>query len=51
MEKSPSTFTVLLKTELTGTQGREIRVGLAEVAPNFTGSPSAALMSCSLTTL
>jgi quercetin dioxygenase-like cupin family protein len=39
MEKSPATFTVLIKTELTGTQGREIRVGLAEVAPNFTGSP------------
>jgi quercetin dioxygenase-like cupin family protein len=39
MEKSPATFTVLIKTELTGTQGREIRVGLAEVAPNFKGSP------------
>src|SRR5262245_743894 len=39
MEKSPATFRVLIKTELTGTQGREIRVGLAEVAPHFTGSP------------
>jgi quercetin dioxygenase-like cupin family protein len=39
MEKPPATFTVLMKTELTGTQGREIRVGLAEVAPHFTGSP------------
>ena len=39
MEKPPATFTVLIKTELTGTEGREIRVGLAEVVPHFTGSP------------
>jgi quercetin dioxygenase-like cupin family protein len=39
MDKSHATFTVLIKTELTGTPGRAIRVGLAEVAPNFTGSP------------
>ena len=39
MEKSRDTATVLLKTELSATQGREIRVVLAEVPPNFTGSP------------
>jgi len=39
MEKSRDTATVLLKTELSATQGREIRVVLAEVPLNFTGSP------------
>ena len=37
MERSLAT--ILTKTELTGTQGREIVVVLAEVAPDFTGSP------------
>jgi quercetin dioxygenase-like cupin family protein len=38
MEKSRDTATVLLKTELTATQGREVLVVLA-VPPNHTGSP------------
>jgi quercetin dioxygenase-like cupin family protein len=38
MEQSPSTAAILIKTELTATQGREIFVALAEVAPHFTGS-------------
>lgn len=36
MERSLST--ILTKTELTGTQGKEILVVLAEVASDFTGS-------------
>jgi quercetin dioxygenase-like cupin family protein len=39
MEKQRDTATVLLKTELTATPGREIRVVLAEVPPGFVGSP------------
>jgi quercetin dioxygenase-like cupin family protein len=31
--------TILTKTELTGTPGKEIVVVLAEVTPDFTGSP------------
>ena len=38
MEKSPSTATILIKTGLTATQGKDIFVALAEVAPHFTGS-------------
>jgi quercetin dioxygenase-like cupin family protein len=38
MERSPSTATILIKTELTATPGKEIFVALAEVAPHFTGS-------------
>ena len=39
MERSPSTATILIKTELTATPGKEVLVALAEVAPHFTGSP------------
>lgn len=39
MEKPPATFTVLIKTELTGAPGRQISVGVAEVAAHFTGVP------------
>src|SRR5262245_31974261 len=39
MEKSRDTATVLLKTELSATQGREIRVVRAELTPNLTGRP------------
>jgi quercetin dioxygenase-like cupin family protein len=38
MEKSRDTATVLIKTELTATHGKEILVVLAEVPPNFAGS-------------
>ena len=39
MERSPSTATILIKTELTAIPGKEVLVALAEVAPHFTGSP------------
>jgi len=39
MENPPAKFTVLIKSELTGAQGSQISVGLAEVAPHFTGAP------------
>jgi quercetin dioxygenase-like cupin family protein len=37
-EKSPSTSTMLIKTELAAPPGKELFVALAEVAPLFTGS-------------
>ena len=43
MEKPPAKFTVLITSELTGAQGRQISLGLAEVAPHFTGAPTITL--------
>jgi quercetin dioxygenase-like cupin family protein len=39
MEKPPPKFTVLIKSELTGAQGSQVSVGLAEVPPHFKGAP------------
>lgn len=39
MDQPPARFTVLIKSELTGAKDSQVIVGLAEVAPNFTGEP------------